>query len=80
MLTQSPMNRPEVVPVTLNSIDAGQSAEIVNPAVFTTEPTSRKSIVGSDRDRNEVLTSMKKGILKSMFSAPRIYIQLLTEA
>jgi hypothetical protein len=47
-----------------NSLDAGQSAEIVNPAMFATEPGSRKSIVGSDRDRNEVLTSMKKGILK----------------
>jgi hypothetical protein len=45
-----------------NSIDAGRSAEIVNPSLG--EPASRKSIVGSDRDRAEVLSSMKKGILK----------------
>jgi hypothetical protein len=45
-----------------NSIDAGRSAEIVNPSMG--EAASRKSIVGSDRDRAEVLSSMKKGILK----------------
>lgn len=47
-----------------NSIDAGRSAEIVNPLVSLGEPATRKSIVGSDRDRAEVLSSMKKGILK----------------
>ncbi|KAF1833113.1 hypothetical protein BDW02DRAFT_501479 [Decorospora gaudefroyi] len=47
-----------------NSIDAGRSAEIVNPTVSAGEPASRKSIVGSDRDRAEILSSMKKGILK----------------
>ena len=33
----------------------------------TTESWSRKSIVGGERERAEVLSSMKKGILKSMF-------------
>ncbi|RMZ68657.1 Immunoglobulin A1 protease [Pyrenophora seminiperda CCB06] len=47
-----------------NSIDAGRSAEIVNPSNPGAEAASRKSIVGSDRDRAEVLSSMKKGILK----------------
>ncbi|PZD37176.1 hypothetical protein A1F97_07808 [Pyrenophora tritici-repentis] len=47
-----------------NSIDAGRSAEIVNPSNPAAEAASRKSIVGSDRDRAEVLSSMKKGILK----------------
>ncbi|OWY57957.1 Protein BNI4 [Alternaria alternata] len=47
-----------------NSIDAGRSAEIVNPSVLGGEAVSRKSIVGNDRDRAEVLSSMKKGILK----------------
>jgi hypothetical protein len=50
-----------------NSIDAGRSAEIVNPSVQGGEAVSRKSIVGNDRDRAEVLSSMKKGILKRMF-------------
>ncbi|XP_014558919.1 hypothetical protein COCVIDRAFT_35712 [Bipolaris victoriae FI3] len=47
-----------------NSIDAGQTAEIVDPSVSGSDSISRKSIVGSDRDRAEVLSSMKKGILK----------------
>jgi len=47
-----------------NSIDAGRSAEIVNPSIQGGEAVSRKSIVGNDRDRAEVLSSMKKGILK----------------
>ncbi|KNG44001.1 Protein BNI4 [Stemphylium lycopersici] len=47
-----------------NSIDAGQTAEIVDPSVSGSESASRRSIVGSDRDRAEVLSSMKKGILK----------------
>ncbi|CAN9465372.1 unnamed protein product [Alternaria alternata] len=38
-----------------NSIDAGRSAEIVNPSVLGGEAVSRKSIVGNDRDRAEVL-------------------------
>lgn len=44
-----------------NSIDAGRSAEIVDPS---NDSISRKSIVGSDRERAEILSSMKKGILK----------------
>ncbi|KAF1939912.1 hypothetical protein EJ02DRAFT_351188 [Clathrospora elynae] len=47
-----------------NSIDAGRAAEIVNHSFTTTESVSRRSIVGSDRDRAEILASMKKGILK----------------
>ncbi|EOA85357.1 uncharacterized protein SETTUDRAFT_89871 [Exserohilum turcica Et28A] len=47
-----------------NSIDAGQTAEIVDPSAPGGDTTPRKSIVGSDRDRAEVLSSMKKGILK----------------
>lgn len=47
-----------------NSIDAGRSAEIVNPSISTSDSMSRKSIVGGDRERAEILSSMKKGILK----------------
>ncbi|CAO2652570.1 Nn.00g008530.m01.CDS01 [Neocucurbitaria sp. VM-36] len=47
-----------------NSIDAGRSAELVNPSISTNDSISRKSIVGGDRDRAEILSSMKKGILK----------------
>lgn len=49
-----------------NSIDAGQIAEIVNPSRPADETVSRKSIVGNDRERAEVLSSIKKGILKRM--------------
>jgi hypothetical protein len=55
-----------------NSIDAGRSAEIVNPSIVNPsvgESASRRSIVGSDRERAEVLSSMKKGILKRTSSA-----------
>lgn len=47
-----------------NSIDAGRTAELVNPSISTNDSMSRKSIVGGDRERSEVLSSMKKGILK----------------
>jgi hypothetical protein len=47
-----------------NSIDAGRSAEIVNSLSSMNEPMSRKSIVGGDRERAEILSNMKKGILK----------------
>lgn len=56
-----------------NSIDAGQTAEIVDPSVSGSESVGRKSIVGSDRDRAEVLSSMKKGILKRRHHAPSNY-------
>ncbi|KAH3916536.1 hypothetical protein HBI56_047010 [Parastagonospora nodorum] len=46
-----------------NSIDAGRSAEIVNPSIAS-DSLTRKSIVGSDRERAEVLSNIKKGILK----------------
>lgn len=51
-----------------NSIDAGQTAEIVDPSAPGSDTTPRKSIVGSDRDRAEVLSSMKKGILKRRYT------------
>lgn len=44
-----------------NSIDAGQTAELVDPF---NDSITRKSIVGGDRERAEILSSMKKGILK----------------
>ncbi|KAJ4373341.1 bud neck involved protein [Neocucurbitaria cava] len=47
-----------------NSIDMGRSAELINPSISTNDSMSRKSIVGNDRDRAEILSSMKKGILK----------------
>jgi hypothetical protein len=50
-----------------NSIDAGRSAEIVNPSVSTKDSFNRRSIVGGERERAEVLSSMKKGILKRTF-------------
>lgn len=50
-----------------NSIDAGRTAELVNPSMPTNDAMSRKSIVGGDRERSEVLSSMKKGILKRTF-------------
>ncbi|KAF2466420.1 uncharacterized protein BDR25DRAFT_78121 [Lindgomyces ingoldianus] len=48
-----------------NSLDAVRTASDVDglPNLSTTE-SSRKSIVGGDRERAEVLSSMKKGILK----------------
>lgn len=47
-----------------NSIDAGRAAEIVNPSNSTSDPFARRSIVGGDRERAEILSSMKRGILK----------------
>jgi hypothetical protein len=58
-----------------NSIDAGRSAEIVNPSVAS-DSLTRKSIVGSDRERAEVLSNIKKGILKrkpTLCTTPYIY-------
>jgi hypothetical protein len=47
-----------------NSIDAGRSTEISSLAAPSSESLARKSIVGGDRERAEVLSSIKKGILK----------------
>jgi hypothetical protein len=47
-----------------NSIDAGRSAEIVNADGSIANDLGRKSIVGGDRERAEILSNMKKGILK----------------
>ncbi|KAL1594025.1 bud neck involved protein [Nothophoma quercina] len=47
-----------------NSIDAGRSAEIVNADGSLANDMARKSIVGGDRERAEILSNMKKGILK----------------
>ena len=49
-----------------NSIDAGRSADNFGPAISTADP--RKSIVGGDRERAEILSSMKKGILKRTYA------------
>jgi hypothetical protein len=49
-----------------NSIDAGRTTAEHNITLNTSigDPMSRKSIVGGDRERAEVLSSIKKGILK----------------
>lgn len=48
-----------------NSVDASRVAEVVDPsAALTNDPFSRRTIVGGDRERAEVLSSMKRGILK----------------
>ncbi|KAF1980298.1 hypothetical protein BU23DRAFT_5962 [Bimuria novae-zelandiae CBS 107.79] len=47
-----------------NSIDAGRSTDTTGLATPANDPMSRKSIIGSDRERAEILSSMKKGILK----------------
>ena len=50
-----------------NSIDAGRSAEIVNADGSSASDMARKSIVGGDRERAEILSNMKKGILKRKY-------------
>lgn len=47
-----------------NSIDAGRSTDSNNFSALNNDSMSRKSIVGGDRERAEVLSSIKKGILK----------------
>ncbi|KAF2735664.1 hypothetical protein EJ04DRAFT_434571 [Polyplosphaeria fusca] len=49
-----------------NSLDAARSASDFNPSILppVNDAHPRKSIVGGDRERAEVLSSMKKGILK----------------
>ncbi|KAF1998411.1 hypothetical protein P154DRAFT_577996 [Amniculicola lignicola CBS 123094] len=48
-----------------NSLDAARSApELGPPSLSAQDSYNRKSIVGGDRERAEVLSSMKKGILK----------------
>ncbi|KAF1923216.1 uncharacterized protein M421DRAFT_9860 [Didymella exigua CBS 183.55] len=47
-----------------NSIDAGRTAEIVNADGSIANDMARKSILGGDRERAEILSNMKKGILK----------------
>jgi hypothetical protein len=55
-----------------NSIDAGRSAEIMNLSAPTND--NRKSIVGGDRERAEILSNIKKGILKrKLFGSTVIY-------
>lgn len=57
-----------------NSLDAGRTTgdldSLMNPTV--NESFSRKSIVGGDRERAEVLSSIKKGILKRMYPSQHI--------
>jgi hypothetical protein len=50
-----------------NSIDAGRAAEIVNLSAPANDSMPRKSIVGGDRERAEILSNMKKGILKRKY-------------
>lgn len=52
-----------------NSVDAGRAAEIVNPSVSANDSNPRRSIVGGDRERAEILSSMKRGILKRTLCA-----------
>lgn len=47
-----------------NSIDAGRSTDSSTLVAPSSDSLSRKSIVGGDRERAEVLSSLKKGILK----------------
>ncbi|KAI8932815.1 hypothetical protein NX059_010301 [Plenodomus lindquistii] len=47
-----------------NSVDAGRVAEVVDPTAVPNDAFPRRSIVGGDRERAEVLSSMKRGILK----------------
>ncbi|CAI6336534.1 unnamed protein product [Periconia digitata] len=47
-----------------NSLDAGRSTDINTTSGAANDAYQRKSIVGSDKERAEVLSSIKKGILK----------------
>ncbi|KAH9872246.1 hypothetical protein IAQ61_005081 [Plenodomus lingam] len=47
-----------------NSVDAGHASDVANPSAMVNDSFSRRSIVGGDRERAEVLSSMKRGILK----------------
>jgi hypothetical protein len=49
-----------------NSVDAAQSAQNASarPSAEGSDSFTRRSIVGSDKDRAEVLAAVKKGILK----------------
>ncbi|KAF2678043.1 hypothetical protein K458DRAFT_409220 [Lentithecium fluviatile CBS 122367] len=47
-----------------NSLDASRSAETNSTSAPASDFISRKSMIGSDRERAEVLSSIKKGILK----------------
>ncbi|KAH6644551.1 hypothetical protein C7974DRAFT_23021 [Boeremia exigua] len=47
-----------------NSIDAGHTAEIVNADGTLANDIARKTIVGGENERAEILSNMKKGILK----------------
>lgn len=61
-----------------NSLDAGRSADANGAAVAAAESMPRKSIIGGDRERAEVLSSIKKGILKRKLHASRPRIVFLT--
>jgi hypothetical protein len=51
-----------------NSLDAGRSTETLGSTAVASDTMSRKSMIGGDRERAEVLSSIKKGILKRKFS------------
>ncbi|KAF2657661.1 hypothetical protein K491DRAFT_320917 [Lophiostoma macrostomum CBS 122681] len=52
-----------------NSLDAGRTTSESNGRLSSNDSFSRKSIVGGDRERAEVLSSIKKGILKRAATA-----------
>lgn len=47
-----------------NSLDAGRSTDVNSTSGAANDVYQRKSIIGSDKERAEVLSSIKKGILK----------------
>jgi hypothetical protein len=51
-----------------NSLDASRSTDANGTLTSTSDSMSRKSMIGGDRERAEVLSSIKKGILKRAYS------------
>lgn len=66
-----------------NSMDAGNAADGMTPeragSSGTDNSNSRKSIVGGDRERAEVLAAVRKGILKRRLSCTSYMKPMLTE-
>lgn len=53
-----------------NSLDAAAAFPVRPPASTNDSVNSRKSIIGGDKDRAEILATMKRGILKRKSSYP----------
>jgi hypothetical protein len=51
-----------------NSLDASYASAFESPSSSPSGPQSRKSIIGGERERAEVLAAVKKGILKREFA------------